>query len=139
MLIIKHTVTTAATPAQVWQILQDVETWKTWDHGTELSKLAGPFQTGTTGVLKPVGGPLLKTRLTHVEPFKMFVQEAKLLLATTVMTHSIAQINGKTQVTFKTEIRGPLALFYACLIGPSIKRKIPLEMAEMLKVALQGK
>lgn len=135
MLIIKHTVETTATPTQIWEVLQDVESWNSWDHGTEFSRLDGPFQTGTTGCLKPIGGPLLQTLLTQVEPLKMFVQEAKLFLARVVMTHSIAQVAGKTQVTFQTEIRGPLAFFFGCLIGGSIKKKVPIEMEEMLKKA----
>ena len=135
MLIIKHTLETTATPTQIWQVWQDVENWNSWDHELELSRLDGPFQTGTSGCLKPIGGPLLKTLLTHVEPFKMFVQEAKLFLAKAVMTHSITQVAGRTQVTFQTEILGPLAFFFACLIGRSIKKKIPIEMEEMLKKA----
>lgn len=135
MLIIKHTVETTATPSQIWRVWQDVESWNSWDHGTEFSRLEGPFQTGTSGYLKPVEGPLLKTLLTHVEPFKMFIQEAKLFLAKVVMTHSITQISGKTHVTFQTDIKGPLALLFAWLLGRSIKKKIPIEMAEMLKKA----
>src|SRR5271170_6347133 len=112
MLVIKHTVETTATPIQIWRVWEDVERWESWDHEIELSRLDGPFQTGTTGYLKPKGGPLLKTLITHVEPFKMFVQEAKLFLAKTVMTQSITKVAGKTQVTFQNEIQGPLALFY---------------------------
>jgi len=123
MLIIKHIIETNVTPTQIWQVLQDVENWNSWDHGTEFSRLDGPFRTGTNGCLKPIGSPLLKTLLTYVEPFKMFVQKAKLLLAKTVMTHSISQVAGKTQVMFQTEIRGPLAFFFACLIGPTIKKR----------------
>ena len=135
MLIIKHTVTTTATPAHIWQVLQDVENWNSWDHGTASSGLEGPFQAGTPGWLKPVDGPVLKTLLTQVEPYKIFVQEAQLLLAKAVMTHTISNIAGVTHVTFQTEIRGPLAFFWALMIGSSIKKKIPLEMTEMLKQA----
>ena len=140
MLIIKHTVTTTATPAHIWQVLQDVENWNGWDHGTASSGLEGPFQAGTPGWLKPVNGPLLKTILTQVEPHKLFVQEAELVLARAVMTHIISNVAGITQVTFQTEIRGPLALFWVFLLGSSIKKKIPLEMVAMLKktTALAG-
>ena len=135
MLIIKNTLETTATPINLWQVLQDVETWKDWDHEIELSHIDGPFQAGTHGSLKLTNGPLLKTLLTRVEPFTMFVQEAQLFLAKVVMTHSISQVAGKTHVTFQTEICGPLAFFFACLLGSSIKKKIPVEMREMLKKA----
>lgn len=136
MIIIKHTEETTIPHSKIWQILQDVANWHTWDHEIEFSRLNGPFQTGTRGCLKPKDGPILETLLTHVEPLKMFVQEAKLFFAKAVMTHSLTpQIAGKTQVTFQTEIRGPLAFLYFFMLSRSIKKKIPLEMAEMLKKA----
>lgn len=133
MLIIKHTVTTSATPAQIWQVLQDVENWNTWDHGIEFSRLDGPFQNGSKGSFKPKDGPEIKTVLTSVEPFKAFVQEAQLFCATVVMKHTLSQDKDFTHVTFQTEIKGPLAFFYACFIGRSIKKKVPVEMEELLK------
>ena len=135
MLIIKHTVETTAAPSQIWHVWQDVENWKSWDHDLESGTLNGPFQRGTTGTLKFKNESELKTVLTHVEPLKMFVQEAKLFLATAVMTHCINTVNGKTHVTVQTDIRGPLAFFYFWLIGQSIRKKVPLEVKEMLEKA----
>ena len=68
MLIVKHTVETTATPAQIWKVWQDVENWKNWDQEIELSQIDGPFQAGTTGCTKFIGTPLFKTLLTQVEP-----------------------------------------------------------------------
>lgn len=135
MQIFEHSIQTEATPSQIWQVLQDVENWNSWDHGIEFSRINGLFEAGTSGSMKPLDGPVLQTLLTYVEPPKIFVQEARLLLAKTIMTHSISEVNGNTQVTFKTEIKGPFAFLYARLIGPSIKKKIPIEMREMLKKA----
>lgn len=135
MFIIKHTVETTATPSQIWSVWQDVENWKSWDHDLESSQLNGPFTAGTPGILKFKDGTELKTVLMQVDFSKSFVQEAKLFLAKAVMTHYINEVNGKTQVTVQTEIRGPLSFFYALFIGKSIKKKVPLEMEEMLKKA----
>ena len=135
MLIVKHTVEAAVTPSQIWHVWQDVENWKSWDHDLESSCFNGPFKVGTTGFLKFKNSQQLETVLTRVEPLKAFVQEAKLPLAKVVMTHSINQIDGKTHVTFQTEIRGLLAFFWVWLLSKSIKKKIPLEMEEMLKKA----
>src|SRR3954451_12575159 len=87
MLIIKHAVETSASPKAIWQIWQDVSNWNTWDHGLEFSQIDGPFRTGTRGTLKPKGGPLIQTKLTYVEPMKIFIDEAKLTLARIIITH----------------------------------------------------
>lgn len=135
MLIIKHAVETTATPEAVWKIWQDVTNWNTWDHGIEFSTLDGPFKTGTTGTLKPKGGPLVHTKLTHVEPHKMFVDEAKLALARIIVSHSLTQSNGKTYVTHQIEMTGPLAFFYSIVIGRNMKKNLPQEMQAMVKKA----
>ncbi len=135
MLIIKHTVQTTASPEAVWCLWEDVNNWNTWDHGIEFSTLTGPFATGSTGTLKPKGGPLLHTTLTLVEPMKQFVDEAKLPLSRIVVRHSLAQVDGLTHVTHHIEMKGLLAFFFAYVIGRTMKKNLPLEMANMVKIA----
>lgn len=133
MFIVKHTVETRATPAEIWKLWQDVENWKTWDVQIELSRIDGPFQTGTKGCTKFIGTPLFKTLLTAVEPNKLVVQEAYLSFAKIISYQSMRQIDDKTEVTFEVEVRGPLSLLYAWMLGRFIKKKIPVEMQQMLK------
>ncbi|MBS0625383.1 MAG: SRPBCC family protein [Verrucomicrobia bacterium] len=133
MRIVKHTIETKATPAQIWKIWEDVENWKTWDQEIELSRLDGPFQSGTAGCTKFVGTPLFKTLLTNVEPHKLVVQEAYLFYAKVISYQSMKPVDDKTEVTFDVEIQGPLSLFYACMIRRFIRKKIPREMELMLK------
>jgi hypothetical protein len=133
MRIVKHTIETKATPLQIWKIWEDAENWKTWDGQIELSRIDGPFQTGTTGCTKFVRTPLLKTRLTQVEPYKLVVQEAYLSFAKVISYQSMRQVDDKREVTFQVEVRGPLSLFYTCMLRRFIKKKIPLEMELMLK------
>lgn len=135
MLIIKHTVETTASPEAIWEIWQDVANWNTWDHGIEYSSLDGPFKAGTTGTLKPKGGPLVQTKLTAVEPHKLFIDEAKLTLARIIVSHFLSESNGKTYVTHQIEMRGPLAFFFAFVIGRNMKKNLPIEMSAMVKKA----
>ena len=123
MLIIKHTEETTASIEDIWNIWKDVENWNSWDHGIEYSTIDGPFEVGVEGTLKPKGGPLVKTELTQVEPKKMFVNEAKLFLARIIVTHFISQLEGKTLVTHKIEMSGPLAFFFSFVIGRNMKKK----------------
>jgi len=135
MLIIKHTVETKASPADIWQIWQDVKNWNTWDHGIEYSTIDGPFVAGTKGCLKPKGGPLVHTQLTCVEPLKMFVDESKLFLARIIVSHYVTESEGKIWVTHQIEMNGPLAFLFAYLIGRTMKKNLPIEMETMVKKA----
>lgn len=135
MLIIKHTVETTASPEAIWHIWEDVTNWNTWDHGIEFSTINGPFAAETTGTLKPVGGPLVQTKLTSVQRNKMFVDEAKLTFARIIVTHFLTESDGKTYVTHQIEMTGPLAFFFAIVIGRNMKRNLPQEMMAMIKKA----
>lgn len=135
MLIIEHTVETTAPAAAIWQIWQDVSNWNSWDPGIEYSSINGPFRVGTKGVLKPKGGPLVHTVLTQVEPLKLFVDEAKLTLAHVTVAHFMNESGGKTQVTHRIEMKGPLAFLFAILIGRGMKKNLPREMLAMVKKA----
>lgn len=135
MLIIKHTLTTKATPKQIWSIWEDVPNWNSWDHGIEYSTINGPFKAGTTGTLKPKGGPLVHTTLTRVEPLKHFIDESRLPLTKIIVSHFLTVSNGLTHVTHQIEMNGPLAFLFAFLIGRKMKKNLPQEMAAMVNKA----
>lgn len=135
MLIIKNTIETKASPAAIWDIWQDVENWKSWDHGIEFSTIDGPFAAGTRGTLKPKGGPLVHTVLTKVEPLKTFVDESRLFLAKILVSHDLTEKNGRTLVTHQIEMKGPLAFLFAFLIGRKMKKNLPQEMQAMVRKA----
>ena len=135
MLIIEHTVETTASPAAIWRIWEDVTHWNKWDHNIEFSSIDGPFKKGTTGTLKPKGGPLVHTLLTQVEPMKSFVVESKLPLTRIIFSHSLTGSAGKTRVTTKIEMKGMLSFFFAFVIGRTMKKNLPEEMKSMVKLA----
>ncbi len=135
MLIIKHTVQTTAPAWAIWQIWQDVSNWPTWDHGIESSSINGPFAVGTIGKLKPKGGPEVTTMLTSVQPNKSFVDEAKLFYARIIVSHFLTKSGNKTLVTHQIEMKGPLAFFFAFVIGRNMKKNLPTEMLALIKKA----
>lgn len=135
MLIMEHTVETTASADAIWRIWQDVNNWNTWDHGIEFSTIYGPFKVGTTGTIKPKGGPLVHTTLTTVEPMKKFVDEAKLPFTRIIVSHSLRESKGKTFVTHHIEMKGLLSFVFAFLIGRNMKKNLPQEMMAMIKKA----
>lgn len=135
MLIIKHTIETTLPLEKIWAVLIDFKNWIKWDNQLEACDLDGDFKVGTSGYIKLKNGPRLKTMITFVQPFKCFVQEADLFLAKAVMTHSVSNNSGKTSLSFKTEVCGSFAILYYFFIGKSIKKKVQMEMVELLKLA----
>ncbi len=137
MIIAEHSVETTVPPKAIWAIWQNVSEWNTWDHNIEHSRINGPFEAGTKGTLKPKDGPLVHTKLTRVEPYSMFSDEAKLPLARIIVTHTLSSRGKKTLVTHKIEMKGILAFFFAVVIGRNMKKNLPKEMIAMIKKAEQ--
>ena len=135
MLIINHTVQTTASAWAIWHLWQDVDNWSSWDHGIESSSLNGPFAVGTTGKLKPKGGPEVITKLISVTPNESFINEAKLFGAKIIVSHWIKYSSNKTLVTHQIEMKGPLAFFFAFVIGRNMKKNLPSEMLALVKKA----
>jgi polyketide cyclase/dehydrase/lipid transport protein len=135
MLIIKHTVQTTAPAWAIWQIWSDVSNWPTWDHGIQSSSINGPFATGTMGKLEPKGGPEVIIKLTSVKPNESFIAESKLFGARIIVSHSLTESGNKTLITEQIEMQGPLAFFFAFIIGRNMKKNLPVDMLALVKKA----
>ncbi len=132
MIITKHTIKTSLSPVAIWKLWEDVNNWNSWDQGVESSSIEGPFKIGAQGRLKPKGGPALNIRLTDVEYLKTFVCESKLPFARIIVSHFLTASRGQTVISHQIEIKGPLAMLFAYLIGRQMKKNLPDEMAAMI-------
>lgn len=135
MLIIEHSLTTIASNKAIWDLWKDVKNWREWDHEIEWGQLDGEFKAGTTGKLKPKGGPVVPFVLKEVIPLKRFVDVSKLPLARFIFNHSLKKVGQITTVTHKIEMVGPLAFFFAFIIGRKMKKELPLAMQSLIKKA----
>ncbi len=125
MLIAEYSLITPISPAAIWRYYQDVSLWPKWDHGLEEVRLNGPFQTGSSGTLKPVGGPLVHYKISSVIPNQYFQDISKLPLCRIIFTHTLTQYEGKTQLTHRIDMVGFLSPFFAFFIGRGIKKRPP--------------
>lgn len=131
MLITEYTVETTADPQDLWSIWQDVTNWNTWDQNIEYSTINGPFTEGTSGILKPKEGPSVRIKITSIDPMTSFTCESKLPLCRIIVSHFLTVSKGKTKITHRFEIKGPLAFIFYHLIGHKIKKNLPEEMTAM--------
>lgn len=137
MLIAEHSVKSKASAQGIWTVWSEVDRWREWDSGIEWSRIDGPFAVGTTGELKPRGGPLVKTRLTCVEPCRRFVDEADLFWGKIRVSHEMVDLGDDRLVTHRIEIEGALAPFYYFVMGRAMRANLPLEMERMVPRGLE--
>ncbi|SFD74757.1 hypothetical protein SAMN05518672_10345 [Chitinophaga sp. CF118] len=65
-------ITNEVTREQMWQIMSNINDWKSWDDSVEFSELQGEFRPGSTFLLKPKGGPKVKIKLAEVKTGEYF-------------------------------------------------------------------
>jgi hypothetical protein len=101
---------TAATRADVWALWSVPSRWPEFDPGVQWARLEGPFEAGATITLKPKGGPKSSVKIVTAEPEQGFSSLAKLPIARLGFTHSLSDgSEGKTRITSRIEVSGPLA------------------------------
>jgi hypothetical protein len=127
---------TPAAPDGVWALYEQVGTWKDWDHEVEWSRLDGPFEVGSTGALKPKGGPSSRFRLTEVQRGRRFADITRLPLATLAFEHTLTPVEGGgTRIHHSVTIRGPLTFLFSRVIGKKLAAGLPTAVEALAQAA----
>jgi Polyketide cyclase / dehydrase and lipid transport len=127
--------TTTAEPEQIWALWSDVSSWNGWDHEVVSSSLDGAFVLGTTGTLKPRGGPATRFVITDVRPMISFSDRSRLPLATIDFHHRLSVADGITTIEHSVVMNGPLTPVFRRLIGTKIAKGLPTAVAALAALA----
>ena len=127
-----HTVSTTASPEQVWPFYADVERWLEWDSGLAAVTLDGPFAVGSSGTLVVEGQPPLTWTLTEVEDNALFTDVTEIPgVATLTFVHRIEPTASGALVVHEVRIEGPAADD----LGPMVTSDTPEAMAALVRLA----
>lgn len=131
----EHTESTTATAEQIWALYAEPTRWPEWDAGLTRVTIEGAFAAGTTGTIKPAGGPALRYVLAEVTPLRSFADVTKLPLAGVRFTHEITPTPAGHDVTQRVDFEGPLRWLFAKLMGRSLTADMPETMRRLLRLA----
>lgn len=131
----EHTESTAASPAQVWRHYADPGRWPEWDNDLEWVTVSGPMASGTTGVLKPAGGPRARFVFTEVTEGVGFTDVSRLPLARMAFAHEIEPAGTGSRLTHRITITGPLAPLFGRVIGRKAAAGLPGSMRALAALA----
>jgi hypothetical protein len=134
----EHVITKAAA-GDVWRLWSKPEEWNRWDEGIEWVKLAGPFERGTRGQLKPRGAGAVKFVLLEVRPEQGFSDRNFLPLAKMDFIHSYTPLpQGGGRITHRLEISGLLTPLFSRVIGRDIRKDLPGTLQRLSRLAEGG-
>ena len=127
------TVSSSVRPAALFACWADMATWPEWNLDTEWVRLDGPFATGSTGVLKPKGGPKVGFSLTSVVPEREFVDVSRLVGARLAFAHYVDTLpDGRTSLRVVVTLAGPLSWLWNRILGKGIARSLGPDTKRLL-------
>ena len=131
-----------ATPGEVWNVLTDVGRWPEWTPTvTRVERLdLGPFQVGSTVMIRQPRLPPTVWRVTELEPERSFSWVASRGGVTTLAGHRIAprgEGSAGVGVTLSIRQTGPLAWLVGLLTSGLARRYVQTE-ATGLKRRCEG-
>jgi hypothetical protein len=109
-------------------------TWPEWNTDTEWVRLDGPFAQGSTGRLKPKGGPKVKfviAKLTETE----FVDVSLLVGARLTFAHTVTPTAHGCRVDVGVSLTGPLAPMWHLILGKGLKASVQRDLDLLVSTA----
>lgn len=110
-----------ASPAQVWQVLTDINGWAAWQPDIQRSRLHGALQPGTTFDWKSNGAGIHST-LHTVDPANEFGWTGKSLGVYAIHNWTLTATPGGTQVTVNETMQGLLASLLRVFLNPGLTK-----------------
>jgi uncharacterized protein YndB with AHSA1/START domain len=132
MWTIEHGVETSVEPEAIWRVWADVERWPEWNADIERITFTGPFATGSTIAMMPVGQETVELRITEAVEGERFVDEAEVECTVVRTTHRIDPLDGgRVRVVYRLQATGPAA----DQIGPAVSADFPETIAALVEHA----
>jgi carbon monoxide dehydrogenase subunit G len=134
---LEHTVTIAAPPERVWEVLVDVERWPeripTVDSAERLD--TGPFAVGSSARLRQPKLPEAVWTVTELTAGTSYTWESKQSGALSVASHVVEPHPDGTRLTLAVSVSGPLSGLGWLLTKGLARRYVETEAASIKSVA----
>jgi hypothetical protein len=130
-----HTTSTAP-PSALFARWADMTTWPEWNSDTEWVRLDGPFAQGSTGVLKPKGGPKVKFVIERLVPDREFVDVSTLFGARLTFAHHVtARPEGGSTIDVEITMSGPLGRLWTKILGKGLRASVQSDLEGLAAAA----
>ena len=129
------TATSSAAPSTFFARWADMATWPEWDEAVAWARRDGPFAAGTSGALKPRGGPKVSFVIETLEPGREFTDVSSMPGARLRIRHLVAAEGGVTRVDIEVSMEGPLAWLWRRAIGRGVASSTPEGLAKLVTLA----
>jgi Polyketide cyclase / dehydrase and lipid transport len=124
--------TSTAAPSAFFARWVDHSTWGDWSPDTEWVRLDDAPALGTTGVIKPVGGPKTRFTISAFDPNHEYTDTSFLPGARLVFQHLASSAGSGSALSVLVEIGGPLARVWATLMGKGFRESAQADLDRLV-------
>jgi hypothetical protein len=111
-------------------------TWPEWNSDTEWVRLDGPFAQGSTGALKPKGGPKVSFVIERLVPDEVFVDVSKLPGARLTFAHHVTRrAEGGSTIDVEITMSGPLRWIWTKILGKGLRTSAQPDLERLAAAA----
>ncbi len=129
----------SARPAAFFARWADMATWPEWNTDTEWVRLDGPFAEGSTGQLKPRGGPKVRFVIERLVPGREFCDTSKLPGARLRFRHLVTGIpGGGCDIEVTVSMSGPLGRLWTAVLGKGLAASVQPDLDRLVAAAEHG-
>ncbi len=131
------TATSTATPRAFLARWTDHATWDTWSPDTEWVRVDGPVGVGTTGTLKPKGGPRLRFVISECGEEEagrrtVYADTTRMPGARVVFRHTARAEGEQTRLDVEVAVHGPLAPLWSLVLGGGFRTSAPADLERLV-------
>ena len=112
-----HSERVEAEPEAVWRLWSDPGRWREWNEQIQRAELDGELRVGAEARIKFRRGGTVRFTVVELEPGRVLVDEARFPGARLGHEHRLAHQRGGVEVTHRLYVTGPLAGFWALMLG----------------------
>lgn len=131
-----HTETVDAGSEAVWRLWGDPAAWPTWDSTLERAALDGPLAAGATLMIKPAASGPVRFEVVDAEFGRGFTSRTRLPFAVMSVEHRLYEpCPGRTALTYRVTIVGPLWRVWARVFQRGLERNVPATVRSLAGAA----
>jgi hypothetical protein len=117
-----HETFTPIAPATLYAAITAIDRWLEWGVDLERTEASASLSPGASFMLRPKGGPNVRTTVVEAARPRCFTDRAHLFLRTMTTTHLFEQATDEsgqegTRVTVGISVRGPLGFLWDRIIA----------------------
>lgn len=140
--IVTASAVSSASPRAFLDRWTDHATWDRWSPDTAWVRVDGPAAVGTTGTLKPTGGPRVRFVISECGEAAdgrraVYTDVTRLPGARLDFRHTARAEDDGTRLDVEVSVHGPLARIWALVLGGGFRASAPADLRRLVELVEQ--